>query len=96
MILTGCFKINLSDEGNSQSITNSSYVGGKPRLPLDMNIPKCELCNASLVFFIQITFPESHLWGGHTMSVFSCTSCYDENFLIPEMLDGNLRGGRYP
>ena len=67
-----------------------SFIGGIPYLPNNIEIPKCKLCQCEQTFFFQITFPEVHKWFGKTFAVFNCTSCVEEDFLIPEMLDNEL------
>ncbi|MCY9667993.1 hypothetical protein M5X11_24230 [Paenibacillus alginolyticus] len=47
-------------------------------------------------FFFQIELPEEHRWNGLTIALFYCTSCYDGNYLIPEMLDGSLKNAVIP
>jgi hypothetical protein len=83
----------LEDETRqSQDETDLSFIGGTPRLPGSLEIPLCTLCGASQTFFFQVTFPEGHVWGGLTMAVFACTSCANEDYFIPEMLQAPLHG----
>lgn len=78
--------------GPLQDDSDRSFVGGLPCLPAQTTIPTCGLCGMLQSFFFQLAFPEGHSWHGLTLAVFSCTSCVNEAFLIPEMLPGPLRG----
>jgi hypothetical protein len=59
-------------------------------------IPTCALCGSEQTFFLQVAFPGDHEWGGLSLAVFACTSCTDEERLIPEMLPGPLCGVDIP
>lgn len=83
-------------DGFGQTEDDTCYIGGKPRLPINVEIPKCSLCGTRQTFFFQVAFPDDHKWKGFTMAVFECTSCAHENFLIPEMLNGKLFGANIP
>lgn len=74
----------------SQDISIACFAGGKPILPRDMNIPACSLCGSLQTFFFQVKFPVGHAWAELTLAVFMCTSCADEEYLIPPMLEGIL------
>jgi hypothetical protein len=87
-------KINC--ESVEQGEGESSFIGGRPKLPQNIDIPKCELCSEEQSFLFQIAFPEEHHWSGMTLAVFICTSCVDERYLIPEMLQGPLQGVDIP
>jgi hypothetical protein len=67
-----------------------SFIGGKPCLPSDKTVPVCKLCGAEQTFFYQVAFPKGHIWENTSMAVFFCTSCVDENYLIPKMIDDVL------
>ncbi len=79
-----------------QTGDEACFVGGKPVLPRGNAIPKCALCRAEQTFFLQVAFPDDHVWTGLSLAVFSCTSCADKNHLIPEMLSGVLTGADIP
>jgi hypothetical protein len=79
-----------------QTEGDRSFVGGVPRLPQGQAIPTCTLCGAEQTFFFQLAFPREHEWEGQSLAVFACTSCADEDQLIPEMLTGQLRGAEVP
>jgi hypothetical protein len=70
----------------------NSFLGGKPKLPADLSIPICTICGSEQTFFFQIALPDDVIWSGHTLAMFLCTSCADEEFLIPTMLKGVLNG----
>jgi hypothetical protein len=61
-----------------------------------VDVPNCKLCNAEQSFYFQVAFPQHHAWAGRSLAVFSCVACVDEEHLIPEMLDGPLRGAQIP
>lgn len=73
-----------------------SFVGGKPALPADFDVPCCQLCGARQTFFFQVSFPDGHRWSGLTLAVFACTSCATEDSSIPQMLDGPLYNAIIP
>lgn len=75
----------------SQTGGESSFVGGLPRLPVDMAIPVCGFCGAVQSFFFQVAFPRGHAWAGLSVATFACTGCVDKDHLIPEMVSGRLR-----
>lgn len=75
---------------------SNSFVGGVPRFPEIIDIPKCALCGAEMAFFLQIQLPkESALraWGGRTILLFSCVSCADEDYLIPGIFSSEFGAG---
>lgn len=75
---------------------DNSFIGGKPKLPLDIDIPVCDFCGEEQTFFFQVAFPQDHFWEGKSMAMFSCTSCAHKGYLIPEMLPGHLSGVDIP
>jgi hypothetical protein len=79
-----------------QSPQHDSFVGGLPKLPKGEMIPRCKLCGAEESFLFQIAIPEGNAWGGLSLAVFACTSCADENQLIPQMLSVPLRDADIP
>ncbi|MDR6553766.1 hypothetical protein [Paenibacillus qinlingensis] len=92
MEVKNSYKLIEDKSGHVQDSIIESFIGGRPKLPPTTNVPVCKLCGSQLTFFFQITFPIEHEWGGFTMSVFACTSCFDERYLIPEMINGPLQG----
>jgi hypothetical protein len=88
------YKILIHDE--NQTGDESSFIGGLPALPIDFQIPRCKLCSSEQTFFFQLEFPAGHVWSGVSLAVFSCTSCADENSLIPAMLACQLSGADIP
>jgi|CXWL01.1.fsa_nt_gi hypothetical protein len=73
-----------------------SRIGGPPRLPAAEPAPHCGLCGALETCFFSVAFPSEHGWAGRSLTVFACTSCADENYFIPEMLNGPLAGAVIP
>ena len=90
------YSILVDTNGTSQDIHHNSFIGGQPKLPGNVNIPRCKLCGNEQTFFFQIAFPFGNPWAGTSVAIFSCTSCADENYLIPEMLNGPLHGINIP
>ncbi|MCC5850470.1 MAG: hypothetical protein JJU29_20480 [Verrucomicrobia bacterium] len=87
---------NILLTNGKQTGKETCFVGGKPIFPADMGIPQCSLCGAEQTFFFQIAFSEPLVWAGLTLAVFQCTSCANENHLIPEMLSGELLNADIP
>jgi hypothetical protein len=90
--MPNCWKIKVNNGSTKQSNEQLSFIGGYPSLPQGVNVPECSLCGNQQSFIFQIAFPEEHKWSGLSLAVFSCTSCADEEHLIPEMLQGSLQG----
>ncbi|HUO10234.1 MAG TPA: hypothetical protein VM008_18145 [Phycisphaerae bacterium] len=80
----------------SQTSEHESFVGGLPKLPRGEGIPRCRLCGADESFFFQVACPEGSPWHRLSLAVFACTSCADENHLIPQMLSGPLKDADIP
>lgn len=74
----------------------TSFIGGKPRLPKNEIIPHCKLCGAEQTFFFQMAFTDSMLWNGNSMAIFACTSCQSDDYLIPKMLSSVLKDADIP
>ena len=62
-----------------------SFIGGKPKLPPDVDVPKCELCGKELTFMFQVAFPQGHKWAGKSMAVFYCVETWHDKYCIPEL-----------
>jgi hypothetical protein len=88
--------IGESSDQTRQVASDDNFIGGVPKLPAAEPLPSCKLCNAEQTFFFQIRLPGDHPWDGFSLAVFACTSCADEDHLIPEMLSGTLRGIEIP
>jgi hypothetical protein len=73
-----------------------SYMGGRPYLQIDAEIPTCAICSARMCFFFQVALPAGHRWQHAILSMFSCISCCSEDTLIPEMLTIPLKGAEIP
>ena len=87
----------VEDEDNSpQKETDRHFIGGAPRIPAGEPLPACQLCNATMTFYIQLAFPRDHVWAGWSLAVFGCADCANEDTLIPEMLRVPLRGADIP
>lgn len=65
-------------------------------MPAALDVPRCKLCNYSMTFFFQVSFPNGHPWQGYSIAVFSCTHCKSDDYPIPEMPPGNPAGMRIP
>jgi hypothetical protein len=81
---------------SERQVDEASFLGGRPRLPRNVELPCCALCGAIQTFFFQLAFPEDHEWEAYTLAVFACTRCADENWLVPEMLSVPLRDADVP
>ena len=90
-----CYTLDAGAAIEKQS-NEVSFVGGVPHIPESTDLPQCTLCGSQQSFFFQVAFPHDHQWHGLSLAVFACTSCSDENHLIPEMLKGTLRGANIP
>lgn len=91
-----CYILKIDTKKEIQNEKDLSFIGGLPRLPLNIELPKCSLCNEQQTFIFQISFPDEHIWSGLSMAVFACTSCAKEGYFIPEMLKGQLKDINIP
>lgn len=55
-----------------QNERDTSFIGGLPRIPEHMALPKCQVCGEPLTFFFQVDFPAGHIWAGKTLAMFAC------------------------
>jgi hypothetical protein len=94
--MTTSWTLQRTAETPTQEAGETSFIGGRPALPDYCELPRCRLCGAEETFFLQVAFPDQHPWSGRTLAIFACTSCADEEHLIPEMLDGPLAGADIP
>jgi hypothetical protein len=94
--MNNCLLLKLDVSQSSQSPDDHSFVGGTPKLPKGASIPQCKLCGAEESFFFQVRLPKGSYWDGMSLAVFACTSCADEDHLIPPMLSGQLKGADIP
>jgi hypothetical protein len=67
-----------------------SYIGGCPRLPVEMPLPTCGLCGSLQTFYFQVAFPDDHIWKDQSLAVFQCTSCYNPEYDIAPILTEDL------
>ena len=61
-----------------QTTEGDSFIGGKPKLPPNVDIPKCGLCGKELTFMLQVAFPQGHPWAGKSMAVFYCIEVWHD------------------
>ncbi|ALS28272.1 hypothetical protein IJ21_28760 [Paenibacillus sp. 32O-W] len=94
--MDACWFIESKPAVSGQNADDTSFIGGRPRIPAGVDLPQCRLCGADLTFFYQVAFPAGHVWQSLSMAVFACTSCAHEQYLIPEMLTGVLAGADIP
>ena len=94
--MNGCYALMPDNLNSTQSLVDDSFIGGLPKLPVESAIPTCGLCRSEQSFMFQVAFPHDHNWAGLSLAVFECTSCADENHLIPQMLPGILRAADIP
>lgn len=93
--------IKVSKPQTEQSADQDNFVGGRAKLPPEVEYPVCKNCGAAQTFFFQIAFPEGQTWAGHSLAVFACTACRDpdnpvpsvDQILIPSMKRMDLRRG---
>lgn len=62
-----------------QKDDSSSFIGGKPCIPMDIPLPICKICGEPLTFFFQIAFPKEHMWAGKSLAFFYCIRAYDKH-----------------
>lgn len=91
-----CYILQLADDVTIQSELDDSFIGGRPKLPINEDIPLCQLCGAKQSFFFQVAIPSGELWGGLSVALFACTSCEDRDHMIPQLLPGPLRDVTIP
>ncbi|MEE5062397.1 hypothetical protein V2J74_27450 [Pseudomonas alliivorans] len=77
------------------NLETKSHIGGHAVLPMGQGKPS-SITGVPLTFFFTIQFPSSHKLNGYTLSFFSATDEFDENFTIPEMLSTDLKNARIP
>lgn len=76
---------NLKVSGETiQKAEENTYIGGKPKIPPEIVIPKCSMCDNELTFMFQIEFPPEHEWYGKSLAVFFCTKNFHDEYCIPE------------
>jgi hypothetical protein len=90
--MNDCYLVRPAASQAPQSRNDDSFIGGIPKLPPSDQIPRCKLCGEEQSFVMQVAFPANAFWAGYTLAIFTCTSCADEQHLIPEMIGGPLRG----
>jgi hypothetical protein len=67
----------------SQEIEDDSFVGGIPKMPSSIPVPRCRLCNHVMTFFFQMKLPLKGAWEGKVLCFFLCTSCDDLHKGLP-------------
>ncbi len=93
--MSTCHKMVIG-EVKPQDYKHHSFIGGKPKVPANFEIPICSLCGEEQTFYFQVTFPSDHDLNGRSILLFYCTSCWHPEHLIPEMLTGNLKNAEVP
>ena len=88
--------LKFGDKIPIQDLDHQSYAGGKPKLPKGTDIPCCRLCGNEQFFFFQLAFPDDHVWEKHSLAVFACMSCANDDYCIPEMLSTTLHNADIP
>lgn len=94
--MSACYLLKGSSDSARQAEGDRSFLGGKPCLPPEQEIPVCLLCGAGQALFLQVELPSDQAWPNTSVAVFACVACADEDHLIPEMLSGELRGATIP
>jgi len=80
----------------NQEGTVNSFVGGIPKLPLSIRLPITKETNTQMTFYFQYEFSVNHIYYGYVISVFASTDFAHDDYTIPEMLDGELKGVDIP
>lgn len=74
----------------------TSFIGGLPKIPEHITLPKCQVCGEPLTFFFQVDFPEGHIWKGKTLALFACIHIaenHDDYHTLPKSPQvGKLEG----
>lgn len=96
IMMNDCYLLKQDSTPALQAPSHDSFIGGIPKLRVGVCIPCCTLCGAAESFFFQVALPPGNPWGGLSLAVFACTSCADENELIPEMLSVPPLGADIP
>lgn len=79
------------DREEAQDPTIRSHVGGIPRLPRDLDLPRTAETGELMTFFFSIDLGLAPRWQGKNLSVFATTTDFNENDCIPEMFSNNIR-----
>ncbi len=58
---------------------SDSFIGGKPCIPLGVELPVCKICGEPLTFFFQVAFPKGHMWAGKSLAFFFCSATYHKH-----------------
>jgi hypothetical protein len=85
------YYLKITEQEPVQHPDDTSFIGGHPRLPAEVELPVCKLCEALQTFYFQVAFPPDHIWGGYSLAVFACTACQPEDHLVPKMLPGRRK-----
>ena len=73
-----------------------SHIGGLPRLPRDLELPRTTETGELMTFFFSVDLGFSPSWKGKNLSVFATTTYFDEDNCIPEIFSHNMRGYDVP
>jgi hypothetical protein len=85
-----------ADTNETQTSSVVSHVGGVPRLPSDLPLPKVPQSEDVMSFFfsLDLGFHPGHR--NKVLSVFASTTTFDENDCIPQMFGTNTSGYDIP
>jgi len=89
-------KVWHQNKEEDQEIENNSFIGGYPKLPKEFEIPITDDTTTQMTFYFQYEFPEEHIYSGFILSVFATSDFMHEDYTIPEMLTGTLKGINVP
>lgn len=91
-----CYRLIAASEPSPQHESVKSFIGGRPVLPADIELPCCGNCGAVLSFFFQVAFPKDHYWSGRSLAVFECTLCDPPAAKLPALLPKEIDGREIP
>lgn len=81
-----------TEQKQEENNTENSFVGGFPKLPKQYDLPTTKDTGTQMTFYFQYEFPKEHIYSGYTLSIFATTDFMDDDYTIPEMLEGELKG----
>ena len=73
-----------------------SHIGGLPRLPQDLDLPRTVETGELMTFFFSMDLSFDPRWQGRTLSVFATTTHFDETDCIPQMFANSTNGYDVP
>jgi hypothetical protein len=75
-----------------QQPSDLHFIGGRPALPPEAELPRCALCGEQLTFFWQVALPTAHPWAGKAIALFACVSTPHDEHLAPRLPGDRPKG----